>query len=280
MDLVRIARDLYVPAAERGDLRRVCLAALESSASDTVVVSTTAARLYGLWLPPGLDEIHLATASPDRAGRMMTRTRRPELRAHRLQMDEDEKTVLDGVVVTTLARTWRDLAATLDVPALVAAGDRALQLGAGRDGLAAMITRRRNYRGARRARIALPLLDDRSRSRPESHMRVAISQSADLPRFEVNEPVYRRDGGWLAEPDLSLAEACIALEYQGEVHASRMRKDMTRFLDMRREGWFCVGYGPAETFGRPWEIAAETRAAVRERAPHLLRPRRPRRVVT
>ena len=144
-----------------------------------------------------------------------------------------------------------------------------------------------NVRGVRRARTALALLDERSRSRPESHLRVAVS-APDLPRFAVNEPVYRQEGGWLAEPDLSLAEAGIALEYQGDVHAAiaRMRKDMTRFLDMRREGWLCLAYGPAETFGRPWQIAAEARAAVRERAPHLLRPvrshapRRSRRVVT
>jgi very-short-patch-repair endonuclease len=84
--------------------------------------------------------------------------------------------------------------------------------------------------------------------------------------------VYRAAGGWLAEPDLSLAEAKIALEYQGSEHASldRMRKDITRTTDMRLEGWLVLYYGPAEVFGRPWQVAPELRRHIRDRAPHLL----------
>jgi very-short-patch-repair endonuclease len=103
------------------------------------------------------------------------------------------------------------------------------------------------------------------------------ASAPDLPRFEVNVAVYRADGrGWLAEPDLSLDEAKIALEYQGEDHAqlAQMRKDITRETDLRREGWRCLQYGPAEVFGRPWQIAPELRALIRERAPHLLRRER------
>ena len=74
------------------------------------------------------------------------------------------------------------------------------------------------------------------------------------------------------EPDLSLAAAKIALEYQGEDHAEvrRMRADITRGRDLRSAGWTCLYFGPAEVFGRPWTIGPEVRALVRERAPHLL----------
>jgi very-short-patch-repair endonuclease len=95
--------------------------------------------------------------------------------------------------------------------------------------------------------------------------------------------VFRDSGGWLAKPDLSLREAKLALEYQGAEHAKvkRMRRDITRETDMRREGWRVLDYGPAEVFGRPWEIAPEVRQLVQERAPHLLRRRPSRqRVVT
>jgi hypothetical protein len=124
------------------------------------------------------------------------------------------------------------------------------------------------------------MLDARSRSRPESHLRVAIS-GADMPPFEVNVPVYRRDGGWLAEPDLSLAEALLALEYQGADHAGvkRMRKDITRLTDMRRDTWLTLPYGPAEVLGQPYLIKPEVRELIRIRAPHLLPRARPRRVV-
>ena len=95
-------------------------------------------------------------------------------------------------------------------------------------------------------------------------------------------PIHRAEGGWLAEPDLSLEEALIALEYQGEDHArlKQMRKDITRFTDMRRSAWLTIPYGPTEVFGQPYLIKPEVREWIRLRAPHLLpKASRPRRVV-
>jgi len=130
-----------------------------------------------------------------------------------------------------------------------------------------VVARTPDRRHIRKARAALELLDGRSASRPESHMRVAVS-APDLPRFQVNQPVMRSGGrGWLATPDLSDVETRIALEYQGLDHAEpkRMRSDLTRATDLRREGWLVFPYGPAEVFGRPWEIEQEVRAAARGR---------------
>ena len=88
----------------------------------------------------------------------------------------------------------------------------------------------------------------------------------------MNEPVGRREGGWLAEPDLSIEQARIALEYQGAHHgdARQKRLDITRSTDLRHDGWLVIEYGPAQVFGRPWQIAPELRRYVAERAPHLL----------
>jgi hypothetical protein len=241
-----------------------------------MVVEFTAGQVHRLWLPARANEpIHVATAAPDRVGRAMTRTRRPQFRAHRRELPESDRTHVDGVHVTTLARTWRDLASVLTLADLVAAGDCALRSGVTLEELADVLARTQRLRGARNAKAALPLLDARSRSRPESHLRVAIS-GPDMPRFEVNVAVSRREGGWLAEPDLSLEEARIALEYQGEDHAGlkRMRKDITRFVDMRRDTWLTLPYGPAEVFGQPYLIKPEVRELIRMRAPHLLPSRR------
>jgi hypothetical protein len=205
----------------------------------------------------------------------MTRSRRQILAAHRHQLGPEDRVRLRGLDVMSIPRTWLDLARRLSLPDLVAAGDSALGAGVTLADLDELIRRSRRMRGVRVAREALRLLDARSRSRPESHLRVAISVP-DLPRFEVNEPVHRDGGrGWLAEPDLSLAEAKIALEYQGAEHAKlrRMRKDITRWVDLRRERWEVRPFGPAEVFGSPWAIAPEVRALIRDRAPHLLRPR-------
>lgn len=278
-DGVRIAQRCWLPAEAVADLRARCAVAIETCAEDTLLCSTTAARIHGLWLPECADEIRLASAQPERLSRAMTRTKRPEFRAHRFTLTDADRTVVDGLPIMTVARTWVNLAADFGVADLVAAGDSALRAGVTRDELMDALTRCARLRGIRRARAALPMLDERSRSRPESHLRVAAS-APDLPKFEVNVPVYRAEGGWLAEPDLSLAEAKIALEYQGEDHAQlqRMRKDITRGADLRREGWLVILYGPTEVFGRPWQIALELRQHIRERAPQLLRPRVLRRV--
>jgi hypothetical protein len=278
--LVRVARGCWIPEQFGDDLLARCIAALETSADDTVVAGTTAARVHRLWLPQLPDEIHLATVEPGRASNAMTRTRRPELKPHRRQLTDEDVTAVGGVRVFSVARTWVDLAAVLSLPDLVAAGDSALRGLCTTEQLDDMIRRNFGRRGVRRARAALPLLNARSRSRPESHLRLAASAPC-LPQFAVNEAIYRDQGGWLAEPDLSLAEAKLALEYQGEEHGTieRMRRDITRDADMRSEGWRALLYGPAQVFGRPWLIAPEVIQIVRERAPHLLRRSRSR-VVT
>lgn len=280
--LVRLGRGCWIAGEQIADLVATCSAILDTSASDSVIVGFTAGRLHGLWLPDRSEPVHVATAAPQRAGRTMTRTRRIEFRAHRRELPRADRSATDGVPVTTIARTWRDLAQDLTLSDLVAAGDSALRKCVTDEALAAVVRRTAGLRGARRARAALALLDSRSRSRPESHLRVAIA-TPDLPRFEVNVPVYRSGGGWLGEPDLSLEEAKLGLEYQGEDHANkeRMRRDLTRFKDFRGERWLMLPYGPAEVFKRPWEIRGEVRAEVATRAQHLIaKPRRPPRVVT
>jgi hypothetical protein len=278
---IHLAHHCYLPDGAADDLGATCAIVLESSAPDSTIVGFTAAQLHGLWLPQRDEPIHIATAVPELAGRAMTRTRRPQFRAHRRELVGEDRAVVNGVQTLTLARTWRDLAAVLTLPDLVAAGDCALRFGARIEEIVAVIARSRGQRGARNAKAALPLLDARSRSRPESHLRVAIT-GPDMPRFEVNVSIYRPEGGWLAEPDLSLEEALIALEYQGSDHGKvkRMRKDITRFTDMRRSTWLTIPYGPSEVFGQPYLIKPEVREWIRVRAPHLLpKPPRPRRVV-
>jgi len=272
---VRLARACSLSESQAETLAGRCAAVLESSAPDSVIASVTAARLHELWLPEMDERIHVATARPGCPGRAMTRTRRPQFVAHRFQLRPEDVTVVDGLPVTSLARTWRDLADVLSLADLVAAADCALRAGATVDELAEAIARGSRRRRTRVARAALGLADARSRSRPESHLRVAIS-APGLPRFGVNEPVHRDEGGWLAEPDLSLPEAKLALEYQGDDHAKvgRMRKDLSRFADLRINGWLVLPYGPAEVFGRPWTVLAEVRNEIRTRAPHLLTPTR------
>jgi very-short-patch-repair endonuclease len=275
--LLRLTRGHYLDLRQAGQptFAARCAALLAANPVDTIAVGTTAAVLHGLWLPDEPSVPEFATCQPGRQAAVMTRSRRPELRSHRRQICPADRTVVKGIPSTTLARTWWDLAAELSLPDLVAAGDRALQLGCSIEQLSELVRRLARQRGNRQARLAYPLLDRRSRSRPETHLRVAV-RAAGLHCFEVNHPVVDEAGEWLAEPDLSCSEAGIALEYQGSDHAdlARMRRDITRATDLRQRGWLVLYYGPAQVFRRPWQIGPELRQLVEQRCPGLLR--RPR----
>jgi hypothetical protein len=154
--------------------------------------------------------------------------------------------------------------------------------GATVDELTEQLHRHTGLRGLAKARQALPLLDGRSRSRPESRIRTALVL-ADLPKPDVNVAIYDEHGQWLAEPDLSYDEAKLAIEFNGADHAEarRMRKDSIRTLDMQRASWRTLVYTTPHAFGRLDEVVTDVYTELRRRAPHLIsrtalrgRPRR------
>jgi hypothetical protein len=244
--------------------------ALASMPEDTVFSHRSAAQLWGLWIP-WFDGIEVTTPATLDGSRHTTGVQRRTVAAHRRRTTSSDVTVRFGLPVTSLARTWLDLAPLLDIHDLIAAGDSALRVGAEADELARQVTSAHRLRGVRRARVAIGLLDERSRSRPESRIRSAIVL-AGLPVPRVNEAVHDRFGGWLAEPDLHYREAKLALEFNGSVHGTvtQMRKDSTRLLGLQREGWEVRTYTAAQAFTRLDEVVADVRTLLHRRAPQLL----------
>jgi hypothetical protein len=229
-----------------------------------VVAGVTAARLYGLWLPDqeAPDERIEVIVHPSQAPqRLRSYNRRAEVRARRQLLLPDEVTNLGGVEIVTEARCWLDLADRLSPADLVALGDSALRGSATADEMEFLVKRAYHRRGVILARRLLPLLDGRSRSRPESHLRFALVD-AGLPKPAVNEPIYNSFGEWLGEPDLSYEDVRLAIEYNGAAHANleRMRRDITRELDIEIRGnWRTVVFGPTEVFRRPDEVVLHVR---------------------
>lgn len=188
----------------------------------------TAALLWGIPIPPrARDEprLHVTVAAPRRA------IDSKRVLGHRAALTAGEVTTMADLPVTTPARTWRDLAAMLELPDLVAAGDAILRrrladeaalLSLGEDGA---------FRGSRRLRDALELLDGRAESPPESLLRVALIRSG-IPPMLVNEPLHDRTGRFVARPDLRLRDWPIVIEYDGDGHRTdqqQWRKDIGRF---------------------------------------------------
>jgi hypothetical protein len=259
-ELVRVSRGLWRPSDSVEELIGRCAAVLTVLPPMTVIGGVTAARLHGLWLPERLDSrmtvlLRNEPLKPrERAGSI-----RREIRARRVSLRPDEIVLVDGVPVTSETRTWIELAGVLSMPDLVAAGDSVLR-GQHADDLDEMLRRARGRRWIRKARAAREFLDGRSRSRPESHLRYALVSNG-LPTPEVNRAIYTASGEWLAEPDLHYKRARLALEYNGDEHASkgRMRKDITRTLDILDDDWLTIPFGPVQVFDRPEQCASRVR---------------------
>jgi hypothetical protein len=276
-ELVRVTRGVWRRADDVADLHGLCAALLAACADGSVLADVTAARLRGCWLPPQPDPANSVVSVILRRDAKIPRahagSRRAQLRARRRELHPDDVDVLDGLPVTSAARTWVDLAELLSAPDLVAAGDWVLRGRATRAELAAAVHRAHRHRGVVLARRLLPLLDPASESRPESHLRYGLI-SRGLPKPSVNKDIFSAAGEWLFRPDLAYEEAKLALEYNGAEHAklTRMRKDMTRGVDVGYRGrWLVVSFGPDEVFRRMDLTASYVRELLRERAPDLLR---------
>lgn len=189
----------------------------------------TAALLLGAPLPRRLEnaaELHVSVPAPRRA---------PHGHGIIGHSGSAPEPVIEiaGLRASSPARTWCDLGDLLALDDLVAVGDFLI---ARRSPLTTLgdLTRAVSVsscrRGIRTLRAALPLLDNRSESRPESRLRVLVVL-AGLGEPIVNQDVSDRFGEFVARTDLELPELGVVLEYQGDYHRTnrgQWRADMTR----------------------------------------------------
>jgi hypothetical protein len=269
-ELIRVSHGLVKPRDAVGTLADRCAAFLEVLPAGAVVGGATAAALSGLWLPPWVEDQapEIWLTRPVAKPRDYAHSRRPEFRCRRRSVRADDIAIVEGLPVVSVARTWVSLAESLRVEDLIAAGDSAVRALGGSEELERALSRAAGLRGVVRARQALPLLDGRARSRPESHLR-SVLVLAGLPKPEVNVAISDVHGQWLAEPDLVYRRARLALEYNGALHADvdRMRRDISRQLDVEAGGWRTLTFGPGEIFGFPWRIPPIVRTLLDRRDP-------------
>ena len=207
---------------EQEDARAEWLGSLRAQArrcpEDAFFSHVTAARLWGIPLPPHLEHdplTDLTRPSPFHASEGVG------IRGHTLVVQPGDVLPRRVVRVTTLARTWCDLAPLLTEEELLVAGDfliwrrRPPLVRVSRDALLAQVERHPGRIAAHKRRAVLPLLSDRSDSAPESTLRYRFLR-AGLPEMRVNTAVRSRDGQLIATPHLQFAEFRLAVEYAGQ----------------------------------------------------------------
>lgn len=197
--------------------------------------------------------------------REIARPRRRDLVVHQGSLGPGERVRKSGLFTTSPERTFVDLAASLTLADLVAAGDSILRMGISIEQIATVIERRAHYRGKVRAREALDWLDRGAESPQESRLRVAL-RMAGLPRPRVNADIFDGRGRFVARGDLVFDEAMLVVEYDGAHHLTpeAQRRDAERRANLQAQGWMVLELNRYDLVD-PRRAVAKVRAALRAR---------------
>lgn len=128
--------------------------------------------------------------------------------------------------------------------------------------LAAAVKAGRRIGGAL-LQAAIPLVHVRSRSRPETLLRLLVTRPG-VPTPEVNVDVYHR-GEWLAQVDLGFPSERVLLEYEGGHHLTdptQWAADIRRFDRLTEAGWRVIRVTKDDLFEHPQALLARIHRAL------------------
>jgi len=189
---------------------------------------------------------------------------RPGLRVHRDRLADDEVTEVDGVVLTTPARTAYDLARWLPLMDAVPAVDTLRW--STEVSLPAIAAIDRRYPGSRwRSRVSgvLALSDAGAHSVMESRCRLALVLRG-LPRPRTQYPIMVPGLDWAIHLDLAYPEHRVGIEYDGAGHRSRaaQRVDNERHNLLLLAGWTILRFTSDDVLRTPDAMALTVRQAL------------------
>lgn len=247
-DLHVSSRGVRVPWGAEQNLADTCRL-LVGICPSSVCCLGTAGRLWRCPLPWPVQNdflVHLARVDGG------TRPMRKGVAGHRLTLGNSDLTMLDGVRLTSPARTWLDLASILELEDLVVAADfficsqsrsfrqKRLALCSLAE-LRAQVEANSGARGIRKARRAVELARVGADSAPETRLRLAFGRLG-LPEPTLSY-VVMDDTGWeLAWPDAAYLGYKVAVNYDGRHHLelAQRESDIRRDESIAAVGWTSV----------------------------------------
>lgn len=183
--------------------------AAERSAADLVLSHAAAAALHGMEVLT----FDWCTVEFTRDGRRGG-SRDGRRRVHVRRLDAEDIAAVDGLAVTTVARTALDLALAGTFEQAVCSLDAALRMGISRGELAAAMDRLGRRRGIAMLRAALPEADGRSESVGESRSRALMLTWPEIPRPVLQREFFNRAGALEARVDFLFGETVVG-EFDG-----------------------------------------------------------------
>jgi hypothetical protein len=259
LEIVRSSRDTYLPRSHVGDIQSRIAAVLLGAPASAVISHLTAAALWGLQVPliPEDRRVHL-TVPP--ATRIRSRADR---QVHCAALDGRHVAQRGGVAVTSLGRTWRDLAAGLPAAALLAVTDQMLARRCPREAFHQWVDEGRGHRGIRTARQVLAVADPLAGSPMESVLRWMIVE-AGLPAPVLQHPVRDPNRMFIGRVDMAWPRRRVLVEFDGDIHRTRdvFVNDLRRQNGLVLAGWVVLRFTSADVRGRPGWVLATVRQAL------------------
>ncbi|MBG6054431.1 hypothetical protein IWX81_000821 [Salinibacterium sp. CAN_S4] len=208
--------------------------------SDQFFSHSTAAALWGMWLPRRLSgsDIDVSAIHPRREPRMTG------VRGHRLGGASVRLMLRDGIPLSAPVDTWRLLGSQLSLDELVASGDSLVRRQnplATLDELVAELDSHPAVPGIVRLRRALSWVRAGTDSPRETDLRLLIAR-AGLPEPTVNERVSA-DGAPVRFGDLVFRKWRTIVEYDGRHHRADARtfaSDVLRLEQLAADDWSVI----------------------------------------
>ena len=255
----KIFYDCYVSSSVPLTTRLRAKAVLGISPPGSYVSHATAARLWG-GLVPDTPDVHVTV--PGKSGR----SSRQGVMSH-AGVDGAALIRFRDLPISSPEQTFLDLAAGLDLVALVVLGDSLVKgartnAAALRD--AALVWR---GRGAKRARRAARYVRAGVDSAMETRVRMLLLL-AGLPVPEVNFLLRYPDGSWWMRFDLCYPSLKLIIEYDGRQHAEDSEQwlhDLRRREALDRMGWRIIVVTRHDYYDTPEEVLCRARDALIDR---------------
>jgi predicted transcriptional regulator of viral defense system len=257
-ELARLRRGAYVTdqlltaAIDPYDLRTPHRRLIEATADQlhprAAISHGSAAAVLGLPLfTPMVEHVHVTR---DRRGGGV---RRPVVWVHGSPLREEDRMVVDGLVVTSLARTAVDVARTVSYNRAVAVADQAMAAGADPGELAEALGQARRWHGCGQARRVVAFADGRSESVGESFSRVTMAELG-LPVPVLQLEVFDDNGYLLGRGDFGWPERRTLGEFDGRVKYRKLLRpgeaaedavyrEKLREDALRDQGWQMARWG-------------------------------------
>jgi hypothetical protein len=245
-----VHRNVYVRKGQALDAAARARAAWLWSGRNATVAGLSAAALHGSkWIPAELPAELIRTEASDDE----------RIVVHRTRLRADEACVLEGVEVTTPARTafglGRRKGLTTALIRVDALANATRLMPAEVDELA---IRHRGTRGVVQLREVVSLMDGGAESPQETRTRLLLVR-AGLPKPTTQIVVLDDFGIQFARIDMGFEDCLVGVEYDGPQHwtdPARRTADIDRYAELTAKGWRIVRVSSELLRYRPHVVVA------------------------